>query len=236
MNEELDIAAAEYVLGTLPAAERARFASRLAAEPELRDAVRFWGARFFPLDEAVPPEAPPLELWGAIERQTGARETAAAAAGATDVVSLRRRLAFWRGAALAGGALAAGLAAFTLLDRAAVSDLPAAGRYVAVVDTGGREPALIAEVDTATGLIRVRSLAAETPEGRSLQLWHIAEGQGPRSLGVLQAGSEAQTIQDAPSAGPVDGLIAVSVEPPGGSPSGAPTGPVVYSGRLIAVE
>lgn len=236
MNEELEIAAAEYVLGTLPALERARFASRIETEPELRDAVRLWHARLSPLDEAVPSETPPPGLWQAIERATVSSAGPGAAAVATNVVSLRRRLAVWRAAALTGGALAAGLAAFTVLDRLSVREVPAAGRYVAVVDTGGREPALIAEVDTATGLIRVRSLAAETPAGRSLQLWHIAEGHDPRSLGVLQGGSEAQTIQDVPSAGPVDGLIAVSVEPQGGSPSGAPTGPVVYSGRLIAVE
>jgi anti-sigma-K factor RskA len=107
---------------------------------------------------------------------------------------------------------------------------------VAVVDTGGREPALIAEVDTTTGLIQVRSLAAEIPSGRSLELWHVAENHPPRSLGILQAGTEAQTIQDVASEGPVEGVIAVTVEPEGGSPSGAPTGPIVYSGRLIPVE
>ena len=78
---------------------------------------------------------------------------------------------------------------------------PEGGRYVAVVDTGGHEPALIAEVDTTTGIIRVRSLTAETPAGRSLELWHVPEGQQPRSLGILKAGLDAQTIKDAAGAG-----------------------------------
>ena len=128
------------------------------------------------------------------------------------------------------------MAVFAVVDRLSVPPDPAAGRYVAVVDTGGREPALIAEVDTVTGIIRVRTVQAETPPGQSLELWHIAEGGEPRSLGVLRADADAQTIQDAVSTGPVNGVIAVTVEPQGGSPSGAPTGPVVYSGRLIAVE
>jgi anti-sigma-K factor RskA len=123
-----------------------------------------------------------------------------------------------------------------VIDRMALAPAPAGGRYVAVVDSGGHEPALIAEVDTATGIIRVRSLAAETPAGRSLELWHVPEGQAPRSLGLLKAGAEGQTIKDALAAGPIGGIIAVSVEPEGGSPSGAPTGPVVYTGRLIPVE
>lgn len=237
MTDEPDIEAAEYVLGTLPADERSRFAARLAGDPALRAEVRFWQERLAALDEAAPAEAPPASLWRLIEQAMGARAASATPVQpASNVVQLRRRVALWRGAALATGALAAGLAGFVVIDRLSVAPEPAGGRYVAVVDTGGREPALIAEVNTATGVIQVRSLQAETPAGRSLELWHIAEGHQPRSLGVLQAGADAQTIQDAASAGPVDGIIAVTVEPQGGSPSGAPTGPVVYSGRLIPVD
>ena len=237
MTEELDIAAAEYVLGTLPADERARFAERLQGDADLRATVAQWQARFAPLNDVAPDEAPSPALWQALERSIARHGFGPVAPElATNVVQLRRRVTFWRGATLATGALAAAMAGFVVLDRLSVPEAPAGQRYVAVVDTGGREPALIAEVDTATGLIRVRSLQAQTPAGQSLELWHIAEGHQPRSLGILEAGADAQTIQDAASAGPVDGVIAVTVEPPGGSPSGAPTGPVVYSGRLIPVE
>ncbi len=233
MSEELDIEAAEYVLGPLPADERARFAARLDRDPALREAVTAWQARLAPLDETAAAETPRAEVWRRIER---AISGGAEAASPGNVVQLRRRIAIWRTAALAAGALAAGLAAFVVIDRAALQPPPEGGRYMAVVDSGGHEPALLAEVDTRTGLIRVLSLAAETPAGSSLELWHVAEGQPPRSLGLLQPGAEAQTIQDEAAAGPLAGIIAVSVEPEGGSPSGAPTGPVVYSGRLIPVE
>jgi anti-sigma-K factor RskA len=252
MNEELDIAAAEYVLGTLPADERALFVARLGSDPALQEAVRRWQAHLAPLDAAVPAENPPAGVWRAIERivSNGRRPgelpagTAAVAGGtnvageASNVAQLRRRVAAWRSAALITGALAAGLLGFVVVDRLSVESAAPAqgGRYIAVVDTGGEEPALIAEVDTATGLIRVRSVAAETPAGSSLELWHVAEGGAPRSLGVLAPGEAAQTIQDAVAAGPIEGVLAVSVEPVGGSPSGAPTGPVIYSGRLIPVE
>ena len=235
MDDELDIAAAEYVLGTLPADERARFASRLPFDPDLRAAVARWQMHLSALDEAARPEVPPESVWRAIERATSAAIAPTANPEASNVVQLRRRLALWRGAALVGGALAAGFAGLFVVDRLAVPDTTG-GRYVAVVDTGGREPAMIAEVDTRTGRIQVRSLAAEIPAGRSLELWHVAEGNPPRSLGILQAGAEAQTIQDVPAGGPVSGLIAATVEPPGGSPTGAPTGPIVYSGALVPMD
>ncbi len=237
MNDELDIAAAEYVLGTLPADERVRMASRLQAEPELRHAVLLWQARLAPLDATAEPQMPSSGLWEAIERATaGSAPPLAGPEPASNVVQLRRRLALWRAGALVTGALAAGLAGIVVLDRLSIGPQPTGGRYVAVVDTGGREPALIAEVDTGTGVIHVRTVNAQIPSGRSLELWHVAENHAPRSLGILQAGEVAQTIQDVASTGPLEGEIAVTVEPEGGSPSGAPTGDVVYSGRLIPIE
>jgi anti-sigma-K factor RskA len=236
MNGERDIEAGEYVLGTLDAQQRARFQLQLAADAELRASVRAWEARLAALADAIPDESPPAEVWRSIERAT-LRETSGESLPAdSNVVRLRRRVSVWRGAALAAGALAACLLAVVVFDLLSLLPADAGGRYVAVVDSGGREPALIAEVDTQTGVIRVRSLTAETPSGQSLELWHVPEGEAPRSLGILEAEADAQTIEDAVARGPVSGIIAVSIEPEGGSPSGAPTGEIVYTGRLIPVE
>jgi anti-sigma-K factor RskA len=235
MSEELDNDAAEYVLGTLPADERARFVERLRNDRNLRAEVSRLQARLSPLDDLATPATPRPEIWANIERLT--LRGAASVPGettASNVIALRRRVNLWRSSTFIAGALAAGLAAIVVLDRTSVAPVVEGGRYVAVVDSDGHEPALIAEVDTAAGIIRVRSLKAETPQGKSLELWHVEEGKQPRSLGVLKAGLDAQSIKD--TAGPVNGLLAVSVEPEGGSPSGAPTGPIVYTGRLIPVE
>lgn len=240
MNAELHDEAAEYVLGTLPADERARFAERLKGDAALREAVRDWQRRLAPLDETAANEAPRPEVWHAIEATT--RGTAPVPGSPVDqaqpsnVIRLERRVRFWRGATVAAGALAAALAVVAVIDRQSLQPAPTGGRYVAVVDTPDHEPALIAEVNTATGVISIRRLTAEPPAGHSLELWHVAEGHQPRSLGILNASLNSQTIQDVASSGPVNGMIAVSVEPAGGSPSGAPTGPVVYTGRLIPVE
>jgi anti-sigma-K factor RskA len=115
--------------------------------------------------------------------------------------------------------------------------MPADGRdqYVAVVNRGGDLPALIVRVDTGEGVVRVRPLAAETPSGRSLELWYIGVDRQARSLGTLDDPNRAITLPAvAQQAGPVEGAtLAVTVEPPGGSPTGTATGPIVYSGRLI---
>ncbi len=78
MNEELEFAAAEYVLGTLPADDRARVANQLSTNPELRAAVAGWQRRFAPLDGTAPPETPPETLWRAIENVTSGRVTTSA--------------------------------------------------------------------------------------------------------------------------------------------------------------
>jgi anti-sigma-K factor RskA len=232
MNEELEIAAAEYVLGTLSGPERDDFVRRLASDSELQDVVARWEHRLSPLAEATPEVAPPADLWSKIERAI-ATPTAGIA---SSVVALRRRVTVWRTTSAALGALAAALAIVVVLDRLSVPSVPEQGRYVAVVDSGGREPALIAEVDTNSGTIVVRSVHAEVPSGHSLELWHIPEGENAKSLGILEAGTGAQTIRDAIAKGPVNGIIAVTVEPEGGSPTGVATGPVVYTGRLIPIE
>jgi anti-sigma-K factor RskA len=141
------------------------------------------------------------------------------------------------GAALA---LAAGLAAVLVVDRLPLwlGTPPAAGaRYVAVVNRDASLPALIVDVDTAAGVVTVRPVAAEQPADKSLELWVIPEGEKPRSLGVVDP-KDAVIRIGAEKSGPIPakGVFAVTVEPPGGSPSGDPTGPVVYSGPLIPTD
>ena len=99
-----DLQAAEYVLGTLPRAERLAFARALATEADLQAAVARWQARLAPLADTVPEVAPPAGLWLRIR-------AALSPAGADPrVESLARSLRRWRLGALGASALAAGLA------------------------------------------------------------------------------------------------------------------------------
>ena len=216
---EAELRAAEYVLGTLDAGERAAMEREAADDPAAWARLAEWERRLAPLAGAVAAVDPPARVRAAVLR-------ALPDAGADRVVALRRQVRRWRAAAVGAGSLAAGLALFV----AVVGPRPEAGRYLAVVQTGGALPALIVRIDTAAGTAQVRPVGAETPAGRSLQLWYVGAA-GPKPLGLVQGTPSRVTLPPDASA---EGAIAVSVEPPGGSPSGQPTGPVVYTGKLIA--
>lgn len=230
-----DGAAGEYVLGTLPHDERVAFAHALERDASLRAAVAAWEVRLAPLAGMVPAVSPDPGVWAAIEARIGdGRRAEAAAPPRADidparVRRLERGLRRWRAASGMAAALAAGLALWIAAGPRPSTD---GGHYLAVVDRGGALPALIVRVDLDGGTVQVRSLAAEAPPDRSLELWYIGAGAPPRSLGLVT--DAARLTLPAPLRAPAEGAsFAVSVEPKGGSPTGAPTGPVIYSGRLL---
>jgi anti-sigma-K factor RskA len=239
--------AGEYVLGTLAGAECEAFRAALATDPQLQAEVREWERRLAPLAGAAAPESPSPAVWSAIERRLAAGKAASAEerAPATDapsatVVRLRRSVRFWRGIAATAGALAAVLILFIVAD-VLLRDVDLVpyqyGReYVAVVNRGGDLPALILRVDTREGIVNVRTLGAEAPPGRSLELWYIGEGKAPKSLGIVENASGPIVIPAVLREGVAGGTIAVTAEPKGGSPTGDPTGPIIYSGKLIEVQ
>jgi len=176
----------------------------------------------------------------AIERRAGDSIESRLAAGkaasaeerapATDtpsatVLRLRRSVRFWRGIAVTAGALAAVLMLFVVANAlwpGIVVPHPYGQEYVAVVNRGGDLPALILRVDTRKGIVNVRTLGAEAPPGRSLELWYIAAGKAPKSLGVVENAPEPIVIPAVLRDGVADATIAVTAEPIGGSPTGGP--------------
>jgi anti-sigma-K factor RskA len=238
--------AGEYVLGTLAGAECEAFRAALATDPQLQAEVREWERRLVPLADAVTPEAPSPAVWSAIESRLAAGKAAASGsapaseATAATVLRLRRSVLLWRGLTAATGALAAVLVLFIvasfLLKDLELVPYQYAPEYVAVVNRGGDLPALIVRVDTRKGIVNVRALGAEAPPGRSLELWYIAAGKPPKSLGIVENTSDPVAIPAVLREGIVGASIAVTAEPKGGSPTGGPTGPIVYSGKLIEVQ
>jgi anti-sigma-K factor RskA len=219
--------AADYVAGTLRGGARRRFEVLRRQHRELDDAVRRWEQRLLPLAEAVPPEQPPLRVWRGIERRLWPAAAAQPAAGS-------RWLRTWQ--ALAGALGVAVLALAVLLAQA-----PAPPVIVVLQGTG-------AAADFGGGFVAGiggdgRSLVARPlqpvalPADRVLELWAVPpEGGGaPRSLGLLRADGVTVLARDRLPPALLRGgaaALAVSVEPPGGSPTGTPTGPVVYAGAL----
>jgi anti-sigma-K factor RskA len=226
--EELDLLAGEYVLGTLEAWQAREVEAALAGTPALRAAVGRWERRLAGLAEAVPPETPPAELWSRIAERVHLAEL-------PRLMPTPRRhrggllgsLALWR-FATAGLAAAAAVLAFMLIQP------PPTERYLAVLQTDRAAPAWVVEGEG--GNIVLTSLNPRQPDpGRSLELWALPPGAtAPTSLGVIPA--EGRVTIPAGRVTPQPGmLIEVSLEPEGGSPTGLPTGPVLFIGRLEAV-
>lgn len=232
MNAALDMLAAEYVLGTLDPDERRDAEQRLGSDAAFRRAVQEWERILTPLALSAPSLQPGPHVWSAIEARLGpATHSAVSPAPASNVVLLQRSRARWRVATFTTGALAAALALF-VLNRDVLRPAPSGQTFVAAVNRGGDMPALIVRVDLASHAVTVRPVEAETPPGKSLELWYIAAGQKPKSMGVIER--DRRERMPMPSDMPTkDTMFAVTVEPAGGSPSGAPTGPIVYKGMLI---
>lgn len=233
-NDPPSIRAGEYVLGTLSGAEREAFEVDLTSDPPLQVEVQAWERRLAPLAGMTSSEWPSPTVWAAIERSLNAESpTMTTPTNTATIVQLRRSIRLWRGFTAASGTLAATLALFIILgERVRVAE--PGQDYVAVVNRGGDLPALIVRVDTREGVVHVRSLTAETPTGKSLELWYVPAGQAPRSLGIVENANGPVVLPASMRQTGVEGAsIAVSVEPKGGSPTGAPTGQIIYSGKLI---
>jgi anti-sigma-K factor RskA len=218
--------AAEYVLGTMPGRSRRRFERLIAEEPALARLVGAWADRLAPLDMATPPQEPPARVWRAIEGRI-----ARAAAPPRPAPSWRDSLAFWRGLAIAASVATVVLALYlAVFSGPATAPVPT---VVAVLADHGGAPGWIAITGPRHGEISVSAIRpAPAPAGRSFELWGIAGGS-PRPLGLLRPQPGHATIMRAGEMPPPGGVLAVSLEPANGSPTGRPTGPVLYQGTVM---
>jgi anti-sigma-K factor RskA len=231
--------AAEYVLGSLDRATRLRVEQRLQTDAEIARLVDVWQQRLAPLAATVPPVAPPPQVWAGIERVL--IEERAPLAPRQTHRGWSQSLAFWRWSTLGAGALAAALALYIALAPPGPPPGPPT-RYVAVLNRGDASPALLVTVDPAAGRMTIRPLEtarveATPDEDRAMQLWLIAgTDMPPQALGLLDPAQEISLELDpeVEAVGP-DAALAVSLEPPGGSPTGLPTGPVIYQGPLLTL-
>jgi anti-sigma-K factor RskA len=219
-----DRLAAEYVLGTLRGRARSRFEHLLGAHPALRQAVAQWEQRLAPLAANVKPVEPSPAVWRRVESRLFGKPGPAAAVG------LWQRLSLWRG--LTGVATAATLAMVIVSSRVPPPQAP-----IVVVLNANPEAAqalnasFVASV-TADGralVLRPINDLALSP-GRALELWAVPAQGAPRSLGLVQ-GSGATTVLRTQLLRDT-AAFAVSVEPAGGSTTGAPTGPIVSVGKI----
>jgi anti-sigma-K factor RskA len=217
--------AAEYVMGSLRGAARRRFERLMAQRPDWREEVETWSTRLAGFAERVPAVEPPPALWPQIEsRIRGARAPAQT-----------RSLGWWRTLAIA-----ASLAAVVLAIALVSAPEPPVTQVTVLRDPQARTGWLVTFVSgkRAAPALRVVAEGAAPISDRVFELWALpGGGAAPLSLGLLPVQGEA-VLSVSPQARPVlesGAALAVSVEPPGGSPTGQPTGPVVYQGKLTTI-
>ncbi len=222
-----DRLAAEYVLGTLRGPARRRLQALLPAHATLRAAVAGWERRLLPMSEAVRPVTPPARVWQGVQ----ARLFAEAAAAKPAATSWRQRLALWQGAT--GLAFAAMFTMAVLLGQRGDTQPP-------IVIVLGANP------DAGSGMTPARFVASLGADGRSLvlkpvdvpaiaatralELWAVPAQGAPKSLGLISPERGATVLRANLLQGTA--AFAVSLEPAGGSPTGAPTGPILSVGKV----
>jgi anti-sigma-K factor RskA len=231
-----DALAAQYVAGTLRGPARRRFDALLPAHPALQSAVRTWQDRLMPLTGAVPPVQPPPRVWQRIEKALwpAASQQPQQSQQPNTQATWWQRLSVWR--AISGAALAAVVGLAVLV----ATPQPSLAPVVVVLQGTG--------ADTAVGGTIVASLSGDgkaltartlTPVNlatdRVLELWSVPPQGNPQSLGLIKADGVTVLARGKLPATVLKGgtaALAVSVEPPGGSPTGVPTGPVVFAGKM----
>jgi anti-sigma-K factor RskA len=224
--ERLASLADVYVVGTMTLRVRRRFERVLAASETARAAVRRAEDRFSALDQRLAPVAPAPATWVGIRARLGFPDEAAPPAA---IVGPR----FATGWRLALAAMVAGLAlglGWLVLRETRVETQP-----VASVRADGGVELWLVELDRESTRLALRATGAvRAAEGKSYELWALPEGAAPVSLGLLPVrGEVARSLAPEQRAALAEATkVAVSLEPEGGSPTGAPTGPVLYVAEL----
>ena len=225
-----DRLAAEYVLGTLRGRARARFDALLRSDYELRRTVATWETRLSPLAAAAGEIAPPARVWQSIARRISGPASTGSRAG----------LSFWRGLAVTSTAFALLLATF--IGMAPRPEPPMA--MVAVMNDDKGLPALVVswppmkEMRDPHIRVKVVQQHPEMAPGTAWEMWMLPGGKSaPVSMGLIGIDRD-QVMKIKPALAQKMGDawgIAMSVEPAGGSPTGAPTGPVIFKGQCVKI-
>ena len=250
--ELLDRLAASYALGTLRGGARRRFETLAREHATVRAAALVWQGHWSGLAELQNQAQPAPAVWTRIYNLVRADVDAQAAQAARGVPAASggwlRSLLLWRGAAALGAlatvaAVVIGLQAHKGLQATAGAEVAQLRQqlqatpqiqYVAVLHDEKATPSMLVTFDPKTNqLVLQRVGGFNEGADKSLQLWALPPGGGPRSLGVM--GHEGVYTLPAASTD-IQGVpnLAISLEPLGGVPgAGGPTGPVLFHGKLI---
>jgi anti-sigma-K factor RskA len=214
-TDDLNDLAGEYVLGTLAGADRIAFEGRLQRDTAAMRAVALWAQHLQPLADAVTPAIPAPQLWQRLERELGLP------------TRTKTRAPMWIAAAVAAAIVAV---AFLFPDLILRPDVNAVAQLAA--PTGG-EPAFVVSVLDDQQKLLIRAATVAPQPNNSYELWVVPQTGAPISLGVIEQTGETErdVAENLRPLLAVGGTLAVSLEPVGGSTTGAPT-TVMFVGAL----
>ena len=206
-EDEDDLLAAEYVAGLLDLAERTGVETRLRTDARLAGLVTQWEIRLQGLNEAYE-EVPAPDVLRLIEARLFPT---------VPKPGLWSNLWAWGAAVTAAVAVVAYLAL-----------TPPAPRFVATLQADGG--LLYEAVITEDRLTITRVSGAAAGANQSHELWIITGDNPPVSLGVIDGDSATVALPGATEGS----VLAITLEPAGGSPTGAPTTAPFANGKLTA--
>lgn len=235
-HEELRYA--EYVLGVLDADARALVEQEMLRDPAAAAAVALWLQHLIPLSEDIAPVTPADYVWARIREAIGFDMSAQPGVTPPSRSGWWNSLQLWRW--VGAGATVAAAASFALWfttphTPSAPVTAAAPGYMVASIQQNNGVAGWTATMDLKQGsMVIVPASPDAYPTNRATELWLIPPGANPISLGVFRP-NQATTVKLTPALMArlsAKALLAVSLEPLGGSPTGLPTGAVVAKGAL----
>lgn len=222
---------AEYVLGLLGPAEHERIHRLVEGDSALRAERDFWTFRLAALNDGYAETSVPDRLWAGIEAR------AFGDAGTPAKSGWWESLLVWR--TIAAGALAIAVAAigFNLMQPRFDADQMAVQLVAALQAQEGSGVEFVAVYDQAQGQVRITSLKGAAVPDRDFELWYINGQQPPVSMGVIPVNQRRQIPLDASARSEIASgtILAVTLEQTGGSPTGAPQGPIVALGSATPI-
>ena len=216
-----DLMAAELVLGLASPDDQAAARRRMATDAGFAQRMVFWQERFAAMTDGITPVKLPAKL----KKKTLERVFP------KPRVSVLQRVWLWQGFSIAAILFAGYLGVQLLQIKTGPVTPPTVLAAQLVSETSGLQ--ILAVVEPVKHEIALRRVSGQTIPNRAFELWAILPGQAPVSLGVLP---ERETVRVLVPEGlrsqAAQITLAISDEPLGGSPTGAPTGDVLAVGAM----
>lgn len=226
-NEELSNELAKhYVIGTMSPLARRRFKKLIVKHSHLQQAVWHWEQILNPMAEELTPMEPDSQVWQNITSRLGWS-------------SKSRASTWWAVSGWLATAASLLLVAYIWFAKPFFPPQPISTQQpqaLAVLQVEQNQPAWVVQKAGNSLTVSVSALPDIQPD-QDFELWMLpANGQAPISLGLLPESGNKVLSVPAQLKDLVQSGLAVSIEPENGSPTGAPTGPIILTAQWIEIK